>query len=56
MASLNLTSFLDYQSVVVEDGCADSDPEVHKLLMAKVFLRQGTVVSSKEMVEALAAL
>jgi hypothetical protein len=41
---------------VVEDGCADRDPEVHKLLMEKVFPRQATVVSSKEMAEALAAL
>ncbi len=42
--------------VVVEDGCADRDPEVHQVLMEKVFPRQGTVVSSGEMVEALAAL
>jgi hypothetical protein len=41
---------------VVEDGCADRDPEVHKLLMEKVLPQQGTVVSSKDMVEALAAL
>jgi isochorismate hydrolase len=41
---------------VVEDGCADRDPEVHNLLMEKVFPRQATVVSSKEMVEALAVL
>ncbi len=42
--------------MVVEDGCADRDPEVHKLLMERVFPRQGTVVSSGEMVEALAGL
>jgi isochorismate hydrolase len=41
---------------VVEDGCADRDLEVHKLLMEKVFPRQATVVSSKEMVAALANL
>jgi len=41
---------------VVEDGCADRDPDVHKLLMEKVFPRQGTVVSAKEMVQALTAL
>ena len=46
----------DYQLVVVEDGCADRDLEVHRLLMEKVFPRQATVVSSKEVVEALAAL
>lgn len=42
--------------VVVEDGCADRGPEVYQLWMEKVFPRQGTVASSKEMVEALAAL
>jgi isochorismate hydrolase len=48
-------SYLDYHLIVVEDGCADRDPEVHKLLMEKVFPRQATVVSSAEMVAALAA-
>ncbi len=38
---------------MVEDGCADRDPEVHSVLTEKVFPRQGTVVSSREMVEAL---
>ena len=41
--------------IVVEDGCADRDPEVHQLLMAKVFPRQATVVSAAELVAALAA-
>jgi len=39
--------------IVVANGCADRDPEVHRLLMDMVSPRQGTVVSSKEMVEAL---
>ena len=56
LSTVRLAAALDYQLIVVEDGCADRDPEVHKLLMEKVFPRQGTVVSSKEMVEALAAL
>ena len=56
LSTVRLAADLDYQLVVVEDGCADRDPEAHKLLMEKVFPRQGTVVSSKEMVEALAAL
>jgi len=53
---VRLAADLDYHLIVVEDGCADRDPEVHKLLMEKVFPRQGTVVSAKTMVEALAAL
>ena len=54
--TVRLAADLDYQLIVVEDGCADRDPEVHQLLMEKVFPRQAAVVSSKEMVEALAAL
>ena len=56
LSTVRLAADLDYQFVVVEDGCADRDTDVHKVLMEKVFPRQGTVISSKEMVEALAAL
>ena len=56
LSTVRLGADLDYNLVVVVDGCADLDPEVHQLLMEKVIPRQGTVVSSKEMVEALAAL
>jgi nicotinamidase-related amidase len=55
LSTVRLAADLDYQLIVVEDGCADRDPEVHKLLMEKVFPRQAMVVRSKEMVEALAA-
>ena len=56
LSTVRLAADLDYRLIVVEDGCADRDPEVHNLLMEKVFPRQGTVVSSREMVETLAAL
>ena len=56
LSTVRLAADLDYRLIVVEDGCADRDMEVHKLLMDKVFPRQGTVVSSREMVTALAAL
>jgi nicotinamidase-related amidase len=56
LSTVRLAADLDYQLIVVEDGCADRDPEVHRVLMEKVFPRQGTVVSSQEMVAALAAL
>ena len=56
LSTVRLAADLDYQLIVVEDGCADRDPEVHNMLMEKVFPRQGTVVSSSEMVETLAAL
>lgn len=54
LSSVRQAADLDYQLIVVEDGCADRDPEVHSVLMDKVFPRQATVVSSREMVAALA--
>jgi nicotinamidase-related amidase len=55
LSTVRLAADLDYHLIVVEDGCADRDPEVHNLLMEKVFPRQATVVSAAEMVAALAA-
>jgi nicotinamidase-related amidase len=43
----------DYRLVVVEDCCTDRDPEVHRVLTEKVFVRQTTVVKAHEIVEAL---
>lgn len=34
---------LDYRVTVLSDGCADPDPEVHQVLMNKVFPAQGDV-------------
>ena len=45
----------DYRIVVVEDGCADRDLEVYQLLMEKVFPRQATIASAREVVAALAS-
>ena len=56
LSTVRLAADLDYHLIVVEDGCADRDTEVHKVLMEKVFPRQGTVVSSKDLVAALSAL
>jgi nicotinamidase-related amidase len=43
----------DYELVVVEDCCADSDEEVHRVLTQKVFPRQASVVQSNDLIEAL---
>jgi nicotinamidase-related amidase len=43
----------DYRMVVVEDCCADRDPEVHRVLAEKVFARQATVERAEEIVRAL---
>ena len=39
----------DYQVVVLADGCADRDPEVHGVLMRKVFPRQAHVTTVAEL-------
>ncbi|MDE2842750.1 MAG: cysteine hydrolase [Chloroflexota bacterium] len=44
----------DYRLVVVEDGCADPDPEVHDFLMQRIFPRQAAIASAAEVVAALA--
>jgi len=45
----------DYRLVVLEDGCWDSDPEVHQVLTEKVFARGGVTVTSVDaFIESLA--
>ena len=44
----------DYELIVIEDGCADADEEVQRVLMHKVFPRQATVVQAQEFLQALA--
>ena len=43
----------DYRLIVVADACADPDPEVHRVLMEKVFNKQATVVNAAQVVQAL---
>ena len=43
----------DYRLVVVKDGCADADDEVHRVLTEKVLVRQATVISASEVTAAL---
>jgi nicotinamidase-related amidase len=46
---------LDYRLMVVEDCCADQDPEVHNFLTQRIFPRQAEVVSAADVMEALKA-
>jgi len=43
----------DYRLTVLSDLCADADPEVHRVLLEKVFVRQAAVVSSEQWIESL---
>jgi nicotinamidase-related amidase len=47
LSTLRHAADADYRIVVVEDCCADRDPEVHRVLMEKVFPRQATVVRAE---------
>ncbi len=45
LSTLRQAADLDYQLVVLEDGCTDFDPEVHRVLLEKVFPRQADVMA-----------
>ena len=48
LSTLRQASDLDFKCFVIEDCCADSDEEVHRVLTGKVFARQATVVSADQ--------
>ena len=43
----------DYKLYVLSDGCADRDPQVHEVLLEKVFPRQADVIDVDRFVSAL---
>jgi nicotinamidase-related amidase len=45
LSTLRRAFDLDFQCVVIKDGCFDADPEVHRVLTEKVFPAQATVVT-----------
>ncbi len=45
LSTLRQAADLDYQLTVLADGCLDADPEVHRVLLQKVFPRQAEVAS-----------
>ena len=54
LSTIRDASDRDYRLVVLEDGCWDSDPEVHRVLTQKVFPRSGaTVVSIDDFIASL---
>jgi nicotinamidase-related amidase len=55
LSTLRAAADLDYGLTVLRDACADADPEVHHVLMEKVFPRQAEVVDVTDWAAALAA-
>ncbi len=44
LSTLRQAADLDYRLTVLADGCLDADPEVHQVLLHKLFPRQAEVV------------
>ena len=55
LSTLRYAADLDYRLLVVEDCCSDQDPEVHDFLTQRIFPRQADVVTSDDVIRALAA-
>jgi nicotinamidase-related amidase len=53
LSTLRQAADLDYEITVLRDACADSDAEVHRVLLDKVFPRQATVVGTDEWIGSL---
>lgn len=45
LSTLRQAADLDYELTVLEDGCLDADPEVHRVLVEKLFPRQAAVTT-----------
>jgi nicotinamidase-related amidase len=48
LSTLRQAADLDFGLTVLSDACADGDPEVHRVLLEKVFPRQADVVTTPE--------
>ena len=54
LSTLRQAADLDYRLTVLADGCLDADPEVHRVLLEKVFPRQANVVRIADWTASLA--
>jgi nicotinamidase-related amidase len=53
LSTLREAADKDYRLTVLSDLCADADPEVHRVLLEKVFARQAEVVTSERWLQNL---
>ncbi|GAB3984613.1 cysteine hydrolase [Actinoallomurus acanthiterrae] len=53
LSTLRQAADLDYRLTVLADGCADPDPEIHRVLTEKVFPRQADVLTVDEWAKSL---
>ena len=52
LSTLRQAADLDFDLTVLSDACADTDPEVHRVLLEKVFPRQAAVMTTDEWTDA----
>jgi nicotinamidase-related amidase len=50
LSTLRYAADKDYELIVVENACADPDPDVHQVLVEKVFPWQATVIRAEDLV------
>lgn len=50
LSTVRYAADADYELVVLEDCCADRDPEVHDFLIQRLFPRQATIARSEDFV------
>ena len=53
LSAVRWATDINYRFIVLLGGCSDGDPEVHLVLTEKVYLRQGTVMSTQELLVAI---
>ncbi len=53
LSSVRWATDIGYKFIVVSDACSDADLEVHRVLTEKVYPRQGTVVTTQELLQAI---
>ena len=53
LSSVRWAVDINYSFIVVSDACSDGDPEVHRVLTEKVYPRQGTVMTTDELLAAI---
>jgi len=53
LSTVRWAADMDYRLIVLSDCCADPDPEVHRVLIEKVFPRQAVIATSEEFIKAL---
>ena len=51
LSTLRQAADLDFRLVVLSDGCLDADPEVHRVLVEKVFPRQADILTVDAWIE-----